>query len=604
MTSSPKRLPSALSAAVLLFIFLAPSSARATIRYQIKLSQPKSHLIEVEMTVPKAGPGLVVALPAWDALYQIRDFAYRVRDVRGYLKVQASLNSLGVSKLDKQSWQIGNLDAERRQDTDADILIRYSVEWDEPGPFSSQFNSHHAFLNLADILMYAPRRRAEDVLVEYASVPAGWKFITELPPGPLPLSFVALSYDALVDAPLEAGEFEEFEFESSGARFRVVVDGEGWSKGRLEDGLRRITRSEMKLMGGPPFKEYTFIFHLGPYSDSGGGGMEHANSTAIAARSLDGAIPVAAHEFFHAWNVKRIRPQSLQPVDRTKEQYTRALWFAEGVTSTYGSYTLERTGLWSKEDLYMDLAQQISELEARPAHTWQSVEESSLDAWFEKYDQYNRPDRSISYYNKGQLLGVLLDIQIRDATDNHKSLDDVLRKLNQDYAQQEKFYDESEGIRRAVEDVSGAQFGEFFRDYVTGTADVPYAEFLAKAGLELKQEMRRTADLGFWPGFAPGTGMQVTAVEAGGRAEAAGLHAGDILLALNGEDVMRDPYHIFRTVFPGQNVKLHVRRGTQEMDVAYQLGSREDRLYTIAEIPAASDKQRRIREGLLHGTTD
>jgi len=604
MNLFPKRLPSALSASVLLFIFLAPSSARATIRYQIKLSDPKSHLIEVEMIVSKAGPGLVVSLPAWDALYQIRDFAYRVRNVRGYSKVQASLNGLSVSKLDKQTWQIGNPDPERRQDTDADILVRYAVEWDEPGPFSSQFNSHHAFLNLADVLMYAPQRRAEDALVDYASVPAGWKIITELPSGPLPLSFAAPSYDALVDAPVEAGEFEEFEFESSGARFRVVVDGEGWNKGRLEDGLRRITRSEMKLMGGPPFKEYTFIFHLGPYSDNGGGGMEHANSTAIASRSLDGAIPIAAHEFFHAWNVKRIRPQSLEPVDRTKEQYTRALWFAEGVTSTYGSYALERAGLRSKDDLYSDIAQQISELEARPAHIWQSVEESSLDAWLEKYDLYNRPDRSISYYNKGQILGVLLDIQIRDATDNHKSLDDVLRKLNQEYAQQGTFYDESLGIQRVVEEISGASFADFFRDYVAGTVDVPYAEFLAKAGLELKQEIRRTADLAFWPGFAPGTGMQVTAVEAGGRAEAAGLRAGDILLTLNGEEVMKDPYHIFHRVFPGQNVKLHVRRGTQELDAAYQLGSREDRLYTIAELPAPSDKQRRIREGLLHGTTD
>jgi len=232
------------------------------------------------------------------------------------------------------------------------------------------------------------------------------------------------------------------------------------------------------------------------------------------------------------------------------------------------------------------------------------VEESSLDAWYEKYDTYNRPDRSISYYNKGQILGVLLDLQIRNATDNRKSLDDALRTLNQEYALQGKFYNESEGVRRVVEEVAGISFADFFQNYVAGTVAVPYGDFLAAAGLELKQEAHRRADLGFWPGFAPGTGMQVTAVEAGGRAEVAGLRAGDLLLALNGEEVMKDPYRVFRSLFPGQIVKLHVRRGLEEMDISYQLGSREDRLYTITEMPNPSEKQRRIREGVIHGATD
>jgi predicted metalloprotease with PDZ domain len=604
MSGSVDRISGAHFAVILLLAVFAAAPAQAAIRYHIRLQQPKEHLVDIEITIPKAGPGVVVALPAWNALYQIRDFSYRVREVHGYLRTRAAISDLSVSKLDKQTWQIGDPRKGRMEDTDADVGVRYTIEWNEPGPFSSQFNSHHAFLNLAEVLMYVPQRRAEETLIFFNPVPDDWRVISELSPGLLPLSFVAPSYDALVDAPVEAGKFEEFDFDNGGAHFRVVVDGDGWSKGRLENALRRITGYELKLMGGPPFKEYTFIFHFGPYLEDGGGGMEHANSTAIAAGSVEGAISIAAHEFFHVWNVKRLRPQALEPVDYAKEQYTRALWFAEGLTSAYGSYTLERSGLWSKDQLYADLAQQISELEGRPAHAWQSAEESSLDAWYEKYEMYNRPDRSISYYNKGEILGVLLDLQIRNASDNRKSLDDVLRKLNLEYAQQGKYYDESEGIRAAVDEVAGVSFAEFFHKYVAGTMKVPYGEFLTAAGLALKQETRQTADLGFWPGFAPGTGMQVTAVEAGGRAEAAGLRAGDLLLRLNGEDVMKDPYRIFRTLFPGQNVKLHVRRGSEEIDISYQLGSREDRLYTIAEMPNPSDKQRRIREGLLHGTTD
>src|SRR5262249_52888416 len=163
---------------------------------------------------------------------------------------------------------------------------------------------------------------------------------------------------------------------------------------------------------------------------------EHANSTAIWARSQEGLIALAAHEFFHLWNVKRIRPASLTPVDYTHEQYTRALWFAEGVTNTYGSYTLVRTQLWDKAQFYVDLSQQISELETRPANGWQSAEESSLDAWLEKYPLYNRPQESVSYYAKGQILGFLLDILIRDRTNNERSLDDVMRTMNMDFAKQ------------------------------------------------------------------------------------------------------------------------------------------------------------------------
>src|ERR1700693_3702265 len=173
-------------------------------------------------------------------------------------------------------------------------------------------------------------------------------------------------------------------------------------------------------MDGAPYEHHTFIFHIGKAAAGAVGGMEHANSTAISVRSAEDFPNVAAHEFFHLWNVKRIHPATLDPVDYTKEQYTRALWFAEGVTSAYAAYTLVRTGLWSKGQFYGDLGEQISELEERPANQWQSAEQSSLDAWLEKYPLYNRPENSVSYYTKGQVLGVLLDILIRDRSANEK----------------------------------------------------------------------------------------------------------------------------------------------------------------------------------------
>ncbi len=466
------------------------SSASATIRYEVSFSQPETHIFHIRMEIPGVSPDETIAMPAWNTLYQIRDFAYRVRDVEvARVSGDGAVPHFTVArKLDKQDWSLDvSTDGRRIAGSGTDYVVTYSILWDEPGPFDSQLDEHHAFINLAEILMYVPDRRSENAEVDFEDVPSGWQVIAELPRGSRENSFTATSYDALVDAPVEAGNWDEFEFDNDGAHFRVVVDSHDWQKGLLRDALQRITGYELHLMGGPPFQEYTFVFHIGPYSDVGGG-MEHMNSTAIAAATTSGAAAIAAHEFFHAWNVKRIRPQSLQPVDYSKEQYTRALWFAEGVTSAYAAYTLERTGLWSKKQFYADLASQIADLESRPARKWQSAEESSLDAWFEKYDDYNLSDRSISYYEKGQILGEMLDLAIRNATDNRQSLDDVMRRMNDEYAKKGRYYNDSAGVLRAVNEISGKDFSDFFRRYVSGTEEIPYDRLLGIAGLELKLE--------------------------------------------------------------------------------------------------------------------
>jgi predicted metalloprotease with PDZ domain len=583
-------------------LFLAVRPAAATIEYKISLAHPEKHAFQVVMRVPVDADqradrrDLIVALPAWNALYQVRDFAYRVRDVR-VGKSAAGAAPVVPYKLDKQTWRIPASAA-----VDGSIEIEYSISWDEAGPFNSQLSTHHAFVNFAEVLLYVPDRRAENVEVKFADVPSDWRSIAELPSGSASNSFTAESYDKLVDAPVEIGKFEEFEFDNAGAHFRVVVDSRDWNRATLEDSLKRITGYEVKLMGGPPFKEYTFFFHIGAYPDAGGGGMEHANCTAIGGSSVEMVSAIASHEFFHAWNVKRIRPQSLEPVDYTKEQYSRALWFAEGVTSTYGSFTLERSGIWTKDKWYVDLAQQVCELQSRPARKWQSVEESSLDTWFDKYDAYNLADRSISYYNKGQLIGDMLDLAIRDATDNHKSLDDVLRSLN-DLAKQGKFYDESAGIRAAVEEVSGTSFEDFFRRYVSGLDEIPYDQFLSHAGLTLKSESRQSADPGFVVGRSP-EGPAVVSVTPGSAAQMAGLHVDDILVELNDAPVSGRISAWMRERKPGETIKLKIRREGQEHDLTFALGSREESHCTVVEVAHPTEKQLRIRTGLLRGTTE
>ena len=453
--------------------------ARATIRYEISLARPAQHQFHVTMIIPEVRQNVVVQIPAWSTLYQIRDFGYHVL---GLHASDAAGKLLHVSRSDKQTWTI---------EGQGEIRVEYADYWDEAGPFGTQLNNDHAFLNLAMVLAYVPSRRAEETVVGFGDVPQGWRTAVELPAADGLKGYRATGYDALVDAPVEIGPLDMFQFQAAGRTIRVAIHGETVDHARLTDMLSRIVQYETGMMGDVPFGEYMFIYHVG--RDFGGGGMEHANCTTIAAGSAGVLANVSAHEFFHLWNVKRIRPQSLEPVDYTREMWTPSLWFAEGITNTYASYALVRSGVWNQGQFFSDLTEQINELEARPARRWESAEESSLDAWFEKYALYDNPDFSVSYYNKGQILGVGLDIVIRDATDNRASLDDVMRRLNQEYAQKGRFYSDGAGIRAVVEEVvqgaaPGAKVdvGDFFARYIAGTDELPLADWLSRAGLTLR----------------------------------------------------------------------------------------------------------------------
>ena len=546
------------------------------------------------MTIPDVTGEVIVQMPAWNALYQIRDFSSHVQQV----EASAGSQKVFIEKVDKQTWRIKGTGT---------IKVSYAAYWDEVGPFASQLNAEHAFINPAMIFMYVPERRGEAVHLQMPEVPADWiaagasvRFI-EYDGNVRVFGGDAASYDALVDAPIEAGKFEEFQLTGMRPDIWVVVHGDNWRKKQVESDLQRICQYQLKLMGGAPFERYTFILHLG--KGASGGGMEHANSTAIGAYSDEYLPSVAAHEFFHLWNVKRIRPASLDPVDYAKEQYTRALWFAEGVTNTYGSYTLVRTGIWSKEQFYADLADQITELESRPASHWQSAEQSSLDAWLEKYSLYEQPEYSVSYYTKGQVLGDLLDILIRDRTGNAKSLDDVLRLMNTNFAQQGKTYRDSLDVQLTSETIAGGSFEEFFRQYVAGTDAFPYEQILALAGLGLRTVERRKAVLGFAMEHDPNGLFVISTVDSEGPAAPGGLRAGDVIISWNGGQMPRRVARWLQEQRAGDLLKLRVRREGKEISLEFRLGESKETVYEVIEISHAGDKARRIRQGMLRGET-
>jgi predicted metalloprotease with PDZ domain len=571
--------------------------ANAEIRYTVSLAHPEQHLFHVTVEVPDVKDHIDLQMAAWDALYEIRDFSSHVQRVTA----DANGREAAIEKLDKLTWRVRANGA---------VKVSYDTFWDDPGPFSSQLNAEHAFINPAMILLYVPNRSSEDCEITFGSVPADWKMATSLKLASaeatqiVSLRVTASDFAALADSPIELSHFEEFTLHDLSPPVHVVIHGDDYKRHDVESALRRICAYEVKLMDGAPYSDYTFIFHIGKASGGTGGGMEHANSTAINVPNGASLPNVSAHEFFHLWNVKRIRPASLEPIDRTREMYTRSLWFAEGVTNTVSSYALVRTGIWSKQEFFQDLSQQITELESRPAEQWQSAEQSSLDAWLEKYALYNQPQRSVSYYTKGQVLGFLLDIVLRDRTDNQRSLDDLLRAMNVDFAREGKFYRDSVDIRLESEKLTGVSLADFFDNYVASANPLPYEKLFSRAGLELRAHESVRATLGFLAQREPGGPWSVAAVDADGPAAKSGLQIGDEILRWNNGEVPRRAERWAAQQKPGDILRLRIRRAEKEETIELHLGELHQKFFQVAEMSGADERARRLREGLLHGTTD
>jgi predicted metalloprotease with PDZ domain len=583
--------------AVLIWMALARSNAATT--YTISLANPEQHLVEVQILLPEGATQRELQLPVWNALYQVRDFAQYVNWVRAK---DGAGHALAVRELDKSRWQITG--------AQGGAVIEYQIFVDSPGPFGAQFNSHHAFFNLAQVLMYPADARNDPMVVRFNHVPEGWHIATPLASMPEG-RFSADNYDRLVDSPVEIGGFKESDFDEGGGHYRVVVDAESgdYDMEKIAAMLHKIVAAATSWMDDRPFSTYMFLYHFprGP----AGGGMEHSYSTAIAvnadvlARAPETLASVTAHEFFHLWNVKRIRPQTLEPVDYARENYTRALWFSEGCTSTAADIIQLRGGFLDERHFEQELASAIGELERRPAHLTQSAEESSLDAWLEGDAYYRRPERSVSYYNKGELLGITLDLAVREASHGQASLREVFQWMNQNYARQGRFFSDSEGVREAAEAVSRADLEWFFAKYVAGTEEIPWNEFFRIVGLRLVEGKNTAPDAGFVASRNFDGPLAVAAVTAGSDAERAGLQTGDTILEMNGKTAGQESSQAMARLTPGDTitVKIHTRRGG-DRELKWKVGSREEISYELKDMEKVTAEQRARRAAWLKGEAE
>src|SRR5690349_283413 len=595
------------------------------IAFTVTMAQPHTHLFGIDVAVRHTGDAPQeerLVMPVWTpGSYLIREFE---RNVQGFSVADEAGRPLKWEKTNKNTWRIFTNGAREWH-------AHYRVYANELSVRTSELNSSHAYWNNANLLMYLDGFLKSPATV-HVLAPDVWKVATGLPAVlGQKNTFRAENFDILYDSPFEASNFKTLIFNVKGVAHMIVIDGEGnYDAERMRRDVQKIVETQVELMGGEvPYRDYTFILHL---RQNAGGGLEHLNSTSLgypsygftiargdrttssspnageSSRDYRGFLSLVAHEFFHLWNVKRIRPDALGPFDYTKENYTKLLWVAEGITDYYADLTLRRAGLISDAEFLTGTARSIQQLQNTPGRLVQSVEESSFDSWVKFY----RPDENtinsqVSYYDKGAILGLLLDLEIRKRSNGAKSLDDVLRTLYTDFFKKDRNYTPAD-FQKICETAAGGSLEEFFRKYVRGVDELDYNAAFEAVGLRLDtalpgatgQPVQRVdfgADL-----RQEEDRLMVTRVYAGSAAYDQGLNTGDQIIALDNARVTRDFFNArLAEKKPGDLINLTIFRFDELSTLLIKLGGRSDGTYRIVPVPAQTEAQKRMLRGWLGG---
>ena len=609
---------------LLIFVFATIATAQTAapeIAYSVVITQPHTHLFTVNVGVKHGPTGAVPAeqrlvMPVWTpGSYLVREFQRHVQDFEA---TSSTGQPLKWEKTNKNTWRVVTNGAR-------EWYARYRVYANELSVRTSELNSSHAFWNNANLLMYLEGFLKSPSIVRVIA-PDVWKVATGLPPVPGERNtFRAENFDVLYDSPFEASNFKSLVFNVKGIPHRIVIDGEGnYDPERMRRDVQKLVETQVELMGGEiPYRDYTFILHL---RNNAGGGLEHGNSTALGyprfgfnirsgdratsaapnpsaqpERDYRGFLSLVSHEFFHLWNVKRIRPDALGPFDYTQENYTKLLWVAEGITDYYADLLLRRAGFITEDEFLAATARAIQTLQNTPGRSKQSVEESSFDSWIKYYRQdENSINSQVSYYEKGAIVGLLLDLEIRKRSDGAKSLDDVMRYLYTEFFKKDRNYTPAD-FQKAAELAAGTSLEEFFTKYVRGTAELDYNAALAAAGLRLDtgaaKEGGKSIEKVFFGADLEQEENRLTVrrVLAGSPAYDQGLNAGDEIVAL---DNMRATLDFFNARIaekkPGDLINLTIFRFDDLSTILIKLGGRAEGTYFIAPLPNQTASQKQI----------
>jgi predicted metalloprotease with PDZ domain len=510
------------------------------ITYRVDASAPHTHRFEVELLIAKPWPDQRLSLPVWiPGSYLVREFG---RHISGLAATQGG-RELGLRQLDKTTWEVQGLGK-------GALTVRYSVYAFDTSVRTAFLNTERGFFNGTSVCLRVEGQEDEPHRLDIKALPAGWKVATAMPAVKTDAQgrgrYEAADYDELVDHPFELGPFWQGRFSAHGVQHEFVVAGAlpDFDGERLLADAQRICESEIAFWHAnkkPPFGRYVFMLNA---VEDGYGGLEHRSSTALIAARKDlpqrgvatlsegyvTLLGLISHEYFHTWNVKRLRPSELARIDYTQENYTELLWFFEGFTSYYDDLFLLRAGLIDEKRYFELLGKTVSTVLSWPGRQVQSLAQASFDAWVKYYRQdENTPNATISYYTKGSLAALALDLTLR--SEKQGSLDDVMRAL---WVRSAGGPIRESDIAQALADIGGRSYAGELAQWIHGTQDLPLPALLEKLGVSWKTQTPTAAQtLGLKVSESALTGVKVSQVMRGSAAEAAGLAPGDELLAVD-----------------------------------------------------------------------
>jgi predicted metalloprotease with PDZ domain len=594
----------AVAASVLIIWLASPQAGFAkapvtNIEYTVSMESPNNHYYHVALTYSGLKEKSVdLKMPVWTpGYYMIMDYPkylinFRVTDASGH--------ELQWKKTTKNKWEI-KTGGSNTVNASWDIFaFRTSVA-------DSYLDDGRGFISPTGIFMFPSGHKDHPVTVTIVPYEKFTQVSTGLDPVPEKKNvFYAPDFDVLYDCPILTGNQEILKFELNGIPYTIAAENLGnIDRAKLADAYKKIVGAATSIIGEVPYKHYTFI-----QMNRGMGGLEHSNSMAIFSNRLDfnsgevssGWLTFVAHEFFHLYNVKRIRPIALGPFDYDKENYTDMLWFSEGVTSYYENIILNRAGFFNREDIYREMKTSISNYENIPGHLFQSVAQSSFDSWMLFFNRSeNASNTTISYYDKGCALGMLLDLKIRYESGNKSSLDDVMRTLYQTYYKEKKRGFTDKEFREVCEKAAGTSLDEIFDLYIPTVHEVDYMKYLGYAGLRIDSEPKEIP--GAWLGATTreeAGNVVVNRVEWNSPAYNTGISPTDIIKEINGEKVSSDLLNnTLNSKSPGDKITFTITHRDIVDKVEVTLGKKTTKSFDIKPVPNPTPEQTAILDKWL-----
>lgn len=575
--------------------------------YTLSWTQAASHTYVVELKTRHAqGDASDFQIPAWrPGRYYIQDYA---AGVSGFAAFDAAGKALIWSKTDNDTWRVSN------PADGGDIVVKYNFFANTMDAGSSVLNTGQAYFNPVNFFMHLRGEYMRPCTLTVASMPATWKAATALTALPKTHNvFTAADYHEFVDSPtILSPTLKTLHSRIDETDFYFHFQGEFKGGKETEDAFQgnmgKLIAEEKAIFGGFPMKEYHFIYQLLPYPM--GHAVEHKNSACFAmpntvgqsAQAIARLNSISAHEFFHLWNVKRIRPAAMWPYDYQQEAYTQLQWFTEGVTDYYTSLCLTRAGMYTRETYFSILARTIQSLEGNYASQITSPSQSSFDSWLER-SEFIPPYAHISYYTLGTRVGLLLDLEMRAQSNGKSSLDDVFKRLWQEYFLQNKGMEEN-AVQTAVEAIMDKSFKRFFDSYVMGTDPIDYASFFTPFGLELETKITEGLtweNIGLEKVAEDKGGLYIESLRPATDAARAGLGDKMLILKVDGKPYKDfDAEAFFEKFKKPKSLMLEVATegGVSNIEVTWT-GTWAPKTYTLAVSKKATSEQTALLESWL-----